>query len=60
MFESLIFMYAQTHIAFSLCRVAFAGVPQSVEPVLGTLEDSPQLIVIPFLLVFMPYMIASF
>lgn len=53
-------MYAQTHIAFSLCRVAFAGVPQSVEPVLGTLEDSPQLIVIPFLLVFMPYMIASF
>lgn len=38
-------MYAHTCIAFSLYRVAFAGVPQSVEAVVGSLEDSPLLMI---------------
>lgn len=40
-------MNAQTRITFSLHRAAFAGVSQSVEGMVSTLEDSPLLIVIP-------------
>lgn len=39
-------MNAQTRITFSLHRAAFAGVSQSVEGMVSTLEDSPLLIVI--------------
>lgn len=45
MCQGLTLIYAHTCIAFSLSTAAFAGVSQSVEAVVGSLEDSSPLMI---------------